>query len=60
MSFISSKTLALANLCLVMHVMGKLFNILKELSYENIFLEIYFCKELTHNTHTIVTETCCK
>ena len=36
------------------------FNILKELSYENMFLEIYFCKDFTHNTHIIVTETCCK
>ena len=56
----TEKTLALANMCLVIHVMGKLFNILKELSYENIFKEIYFCKEFTHNAHTIVTETCCK
>ena len=47
-------------LALVIHVMGKLFNILKELSYENVFLEIYFCKEFTHNTHTVITETCCK
>ena len=30
----TEKTLALANLCLVIHVMGKLFNIQKELSYE--------------------------
>ena len=28
----TGKTLALANVCLVIHVMGKLFNILKELS----------------------------
>ena len=48
----TENTLALANMCLVIHVMGKLFNILKELSYENIFLEIYFCKELVHKTHT--------
>ena len=56
----AEKTLALANMCLVIHVMGKSFNILKELSYENLFQEIYFCKEFTHNTHTIVTEACCK
>ena len=30
----TEKTLALANLCLVIYVTGKLFNILKELSYE--------------------------
>ena len=28
----TEKTLALPNMCLVIHVMGKLFNILKELS----------------------------
>ena len=48
----TEKALALANMCLVIHVMGKLINILKELSYENIFLEIYFCKGFTNNTHT--------
>ena len=44
----------------MIHVMGLFFNILKELSYENIFLKMYFCKEFTHNTHIIVTEPCCK
>ena len=29
----TENTLALANMCLVIHVMGKLFNIMKELSY---------------------------
>ena len=33
----TENTLALANMCLVIYVMGKFFNIVKEL-YENIFL----------------------
>ena len=49
----TENALALANMCLVIHVMGKFFNILKELLYENIFLEIYFCKEFTHNINKV-------
>ena len=53
-------TLALANMCLVIHVMGKLFNILKELSYENIYFWKFTFAKSSPLTHTIVTETCCK
>ena len=43
-------TLALANMCLVMHVMGKLFNIMKELSYKTYFWKFTFAKSspITH------------
>ena len=51
-NYTTEKTLALANMCLVIHFMGNILNILKE----NIFLECYFCKEFTHNIHTIITK----
>ena len=51
----TEKTLALANICLVIHVMGNVFNILKELLCENILL----LTALMHLMRTFIEDSLC-